>query len=32
MDPRPPFSEHVLPKVKTMTDARSVDIISGNFN
>ena len=32
MDPRPPFSERVLPKVKAMTDGRSVDVISGNFS
>ena len=32
MDPRPPFSERVLSKVKTMTDGRSIDVISGNFS
>ena len=32
MDPRPPFSERVLLKVKTTTDGRSVDVISGNFS
>ena len=32
MDSRPSFTERVLPKVKTMSDGRSVDVISGNFN
>ena len=32
MDSRPPFTERVLLKGKTMTDGRSVDVISGNFN
>ena len=32
MDSRPPFTVRVLPKVKTMTDGRSVEVISGNFN
>ena len=26
MDPRPPFSERVLPKIKTMTDGKVVDV------
>ena len=32
MNPRPPFIERVLPEVKTMTDGRSVEVISGNFS
>ena len=32
IDSRPPFTERVLPKVKTLSDSRSVDVISGNFN
>ena len=32
MGPRPPFSKHVLPKVKTMTNRRSVRAISRNFS
>ena len=32
MDPRPPFSERVLPMVKTMTDGRSVNLISGDLS
>ena len=30
MDPRLPFSKRVLPKVKIMTDGKSVDVNSGN--
>ena len=30
MGPRRPFSKHVLPKVKIMTDGESVDVNSGN--
>ena len=29
---RPPFSERVLFKMKTMMDGKIVDVISGNFN
>ena len=32
MGPRSPFSKCVLPKVKIMTDGKSVDVISGNFS
>ena len=32
MRPRPPFSTRVLPKVKSMTDGRSVDVIFGKFS
>ena len=32
MDPGPSFSERILPKVKTMTDGRSVDLISADFS
>ena len=31
MGTRPPFSKRVLPKVKIMTDGKSVDVISRNF-
>ena len=26
MDPRPPFSERVIPKIKIMTDEKVVDV------
>ena len=32
MGPKPPFSKRILPKIKIMTDGRSVDVISGNFS